>query len=106
MGLPGWYKLKDRSPKHLLVRALRPGPPDCIVKREKQRFSFPFGYWLKQDLRMQMEDFFRNCDTGRDAEFFNPSALWDVWRQFLAGRTGWSRPRSLYVLNQWCCQPL
>jgi len=25
-----------------------------------------------------------------------------VWHDFLAGRTSWSRPWSLYVLNEWC----
>ena len=24
-----------------------------------------------------------------------------VWRQFLRGRTGWARPWSLFVLNEW-----
>jgi hypothetical protein len=25
-----------------------------------------------------------------------------VWNDFLARRTTWSRPWSLYVLNEWC----
>jgi hypothetical protein len=25
-----------------------------------------------------------------------------VWKDFLAGKTSWSRPWSLYVLNEWC----
>jgi hypothetical protein len=25
-----------------------------------------------------------------------------VWAAFLAGKTSWSRPWSLYVLNEWC----
>jgi hypothetical protein len=25
----------------------------------------------------------------------------DVWKEFQAGRTTWSRPWSLYVLNEW-----
>jgi hypothetical protein len=25
-----------------------------------------------------------------------------VWDNFMAGRTTWSRPWSLYVLNEWC----
>jgi hypothetical protein len=25
-----------------------------------------------------------------------------VWDDFLAGKTSWSRPWSLYVLNEWC----
>jgi hypothetical protein len=25
-----------------------------------------------------------------------------VWDKFLRGQTSWSRPWSLYVLNEWC----
>jgi hypothetical protein len=25
-----------------------------------------------------------------------------VWQDFIAGKTSWSRPWSLYVLNEWC----
>jgi hypothetical protein len=28
-------------------------------------------------------------------------AVQAVWRGFLMGRTGWSRPWSLFVLNEW-----
>jgi hypothetical protein len=26
----------------------------------------------------------------------------EVWGEFLDGKTSWSRPWSLYVLNEWC----
>jgi hypothetical protein len=25
-----------------------------------------------------------------------------VWSAFLAGKTSWSRPWSIYALNEWC----
>jgi hypothetical protein len=31
----------------------------------------------------------------------DPVEVWAVWRDFLTGRTGWSRPWALYVLNEW-----
>jgi hypothetical protein len=30
----------------------------------------------------------------------------DTWKDFLGGRTSWSRPWSLYVLNEWAKQHL
>jgi len=29
-----------------------------------------------------------------------------VWNRFLAGKTSWSRPWSLFVLAKWCDQNL
>jgi hypothetical protein len=36
------------------------------------------------------------------AAHLKPDALTTVWNDFLGGKTSWSRPWSLYVLNEWC----
>jgi len=35
------------------------------------------------------------------AAMLDAKAVQSVWRDFLAGRTGWARPWSLFVLNEW-----
>jgi len=47
-----------------------------------------------------------------EASFANPAAalaphlclagVREVWTAFLGGKTSWSRPWSIYVLNEWC----
>ncbi|MGC1933653.1 MAG: hypothetical protein WA681_01440, partial [Candidatus Acidiferrales bacterium] len=41
-----------------------------------------------------------NCDPAL-ASSIDALAVRNVWREFLAGRTSWSRPWSLFVLNEW-----
>jgi hypothetical protein len=38
--------------------------------------------------------------------YLRPGGVQAVWADFLAGKTTWSRPWSLYVLNEWCRQHL
>jgi hypothetical protein len=35
------------------------------------------------------------------AELLDTSMVQSIWRSFLLERTGWARPWSLYVLNEW-----
>jgi hypothetical protein len=36
------------------------------------------------------------------APFWKADGARRVWKDFLEGRTTWSRPWSLFVLNEWC----
>jgi hypothetical protein len=70
------------------------------VRRPKRGFTFPFELWLKKEMRQDMEDVLldpsANLLAGIDRKF-----VATVWKDFLAGKTTWSRPWSLYVLKQW-----
>jgi hypothetical protein len=33
--------------------------------------------------------------------YLNPRAVRGAWQNFVIGQTNWSRPWSLYVLNEW-----
>jgi hypothetical protein len=33
--------------------------------------------------------------------YMNPRAVRGAWQNFVIGQTNWSRPWSLYVLNEW-----
>jgi asparagine synthase (glutamine-hydrolysing) len=102
LALPGSWKLQPGSPKPLLVKALGGQLPEKIIHRPKCGFALPFEHWLRDALRPAMEQTLRNIPDGGLGPFLSGSAIWKVWEEFLAGRTSWSRPWSLYVLQRWC----
>ena len=64
----------------------------------------PFEHWLRDALRPAIEDTFRRIEDGPLREIINASAVRQVWQDFLQGKTSWSRPWALYVLECWCEQ--
>jgi asparagine synthase (glutamine-hydrolysing) len=100
--LPGAWKLGKHTPKRLLVGALNGDLPDEIVHRRKRGFTLPFEHWLKEELRAEVELVLRRISSGPLATLLDPLAVEKVWRDFLQGRTSWSRPWSLYILQCWC----
>lgn len=106
LALPGSWKLDSRTPKPLLVKALRGQLPNKIVHRQKQGFTLPFEHWLRDDLRSMVEESLRKIGNGPLSMLIDQKAVLAVWEDFLVGRTSWSRPWSLYVLQRWCQQHL
>ncbi|MGB7600063.1 MAG: asparagine synthase (glutamine-hydrolyzing) [Candidatus Sulfotelmatobacter sp.] len=106
LALPGSWKLDKRTPKPLLVHALRGELPDEIIHRPKRGFTMPFEHWLRDALRPVMEESLRKIGDGVLGTLINERGACLVREEFLAGRTSWSRPWSLYVLQQWCQQHL
>jgi asparagine synthase (glutamine-hydrolysing) len=102
LALPGNWKMDSRTPKPLLVAALRGELPDEIVHRRKRGFTLPFEHWLCDELRAEVESTLRRIADGPLATLLNVHAVDRVWDDFLQGRTSWSRPWSLYVLQRWC----
>lgn len=96
----GDEKLKGDSPKDLLLRSLRVTLPEEVVNRPKKGFTLPFERWLRSEMRGRIEQALRDqsmCWTGLKSRA--PSS---VLQRFLKGGTSWSRPWSLFVLQQWC----
>ncbi len=106
LALPGSWKLDSRTPKPLLVQALRGELPDQVVHRPKRGFTLPFEHWLRDALRPVMEESLRKIGDGPLGTLISKTAVHNVWEDFLEGRTSWSRPWSLYVLQSWCQQNL
>jgi asparagine synthase (glutamine-hydrolysing) len=106
MQIPGSWKREAGTPKPLLVHALNGALPDSIVHRKKRGFTLPFEHWMKDSLRSEMERSCQSMAEGPLQNAINPSAAKQVWQDFLHGRTSWSRPWSLFVLQQWCVQNL
>ncbi len=106
LALPGSWKMNANVPKPLLVGALRGELPDKIVHRPKRGFTLPFEHWLQGALRPVLEETLRRIGDGPLSSMISSPAAVAVWQDFLAGRTSWSRPWSLYVLQCWCEQQL
>ncbi len=102
LALPGSRKLGGRVPKPLLVRAVGDGLPEKIVRRRKRGFTLPFEHWMRDELRPLMENALHNIPDGPLGTLLNTAAIRNVWNDFLGGRTSWSRPWSLFVLQRWC----
>ena len=106
LALPGAWKLDSRTPKPLLVHALHGKLPDEIVHRPKRGFTMPFEHWLRDTLHPNVEESLHKIGEGALSSVIREAAARRVWEDFLAGRTSWSRPWSLYVLQRWCQQHL
>ncbi len=102
--IPGAEKIKGRLPKNLLLSSLGVELPIEIVKRPKRGFTLPFEKWLRREMRSAVEDVLMG-DDHRVAPL-NREAVQQTWKHFLAGKTSWSRPWSLFVLQRWCEQNL
>lgn len=100
--MPGAWKVSRQTPKPLLVGALAGSLPEEIVHRRKRGFTFPFELWLRDELRDEVEESLRSVGRGPLAGALNLERVGKVWQDFLARRTSWSRPWSLYVLQRWC----
>ena len=102
LALPGAWKLSSQQPKPLLVNALRGELPKEIVDRRKRGFTLPFEHWLRDEMRQEVETTLTRVKDGPLATVLNVDCVNNIWKEFLAGRTSWSRPWSLYVLQRWC----
>jgi asparagine synthase (glutamine-hydrolysing) len=100
--LPGSWKLSSGIPKPLLVRATGGLLPDTVVRRAKRGFTLPFEHWLRDEMRPELEKTLGTAPCGPLADILRPDAIRNVWNRFLAGKTSWSRPWALYVLQRWC----
>jgi len=100
LGFPGAAKQRKGMRKALLAEALGHLLPREIVEQQKKTFTLPWDGWLRGELRERVEAGLSNCDA-KLAAVVDASAVRNVWRDFLAGRTSWSRPWSLFVLNEW-----
>src|SRR5467141_3121549 len=99
--LPDAARRQPGVQKALLVQALGDLLPQEILTQRKRTFTLPWEAWLRGPLRARME---ASCANPAAAltPYLRPGGARSVWTDFLAGKTTWSRPWSLYVLNEWC----
>ena len=98
--LPKGVKYTRHVPKSLLVEALSDLLPDEVVGQSKRTFTLPWDVWLRGPLGVRLSQDLSNL-TPPLRKYMNPRAVRGAWQNFVIGHTNWSRPWSLFVLNEW-----
>jgi asparagine synthase (glutamine-hydrolysing) len=101
--LPRNTKYTADVPKSLLVEALSDLLPDEVVGQSKRTFTLPWDVWLRGSLGVRISQELSNL-TPPLRQYLNPRAVRGAWQNFVIGQTNWSRPWSLFVLNEWVRQ--
>jgi asparagine synthase (glutamine-hydrolysing) len=99
--LPDEARYRQGTQKALLVEAIGDLLPPEILAQSKRTFTLPWDQWLRGPLRARVERSFGDLSPVL-AACLRREGVREVWNAFLAGKTSWSRPWSLYVLNEWC----
>lgn len=99
---PDAAKQRAGAYKPLLVDALDGLLPEEVSARPKRGFTFPWATWMRGPLAPRVEAGLRDLAPPL-AEHLHRAAAADTWRPFIHGRagSGWLRPWSLFVLNEW-----
>lgn len=100
LSLPESVKAHSKQPKNLLIEALADILPVQALSQRKRTFTFPWQNWLRGALKKRVASGLADWSPSLEPEL-GASFASGVWRDFLNGRTTWSRPWSLYVLNEW-----
>ena len=100
MGLPQEVKMSKGMPKALLVAALKDLLPAEVANQKKRGFTFPWAAWLRGPLKDQIQRGLSELSPAL-REILNFKKANSIWQDYLNGKTTWSRPWSLYVLNEW-----
>jgi asparagine synthase (glutamine-hydrolysing) len=98
--LPKGVKSMPGVPKALLVESLTDVLPANVIGQEKRTFTLPWEVWLRGPLGARLSQDLASL-TPELQQYINPRAVRGAWQNFVIGKTNWSRPWSLYVLNEW-----
>ena len=99
--LPEGARRRDGTSKALLVTAIGDLLPQEALAQKKRTFTLPWEDWLRGGLRKRLETSFAEVAPGL-APYLRADGVREVWGAFLEGKTSWSRPWSIYVVNEWC----
>jgi len=99
--LPDSARVQPHQKKALLLKALDGILPAEILHQKKRTFTLPWEEWLRTSLKPKLEKSFSDLAPAL-APHLHAAGVRGVWDNFLHGQTTWSRPWSLYVLNEWC----
>jgi asparagine synthase (glutamine-hydrolysing) len=94
------YKFKKGSPKHLFVDAMGDLLPAEIVNRSKKGFTFPWDYWLRNELKNYCEGALNSLSQ---RGLFKPEGIKFLWESFLNKKQAltWLHIWGLVVLEKW-----
>jgi len=98
--LPSNMKIKQGTPKPLLINSLTRKLPEFIVRRKKMGFTLPFEVWMRGEMRREIESVLLTRSE-KLPDFISQDGVKKIWSNFLGKHCSWSRPWSLYVLKKW-----
>ncbi|HEU0370005.1 MAG TPA: asparagine synthase-related protein, partial [Candidatus Acidoferrum sp.] len=99
--LPDAARRRNGIAKALLIESVGDLLPQEILAQRKRTFTLPWEQWLRGPLRKKMEASFADIAPALAAHV-HQDGVREVWNTFLAGKTSWSRPWSIYAVNEWC----
>jgi asparagine synthase (glutamine-hydrolysing) len=100
LSLPEAIKSDPTRPKRLLIEAMGDLLPKEIATQKKRTFTFPWENWLRGKLGDRVSAGLQDWSPALKSQFDGRFAM-SAFKDFQRGRTTWSRPWSLYVLNEW-----
>ena len=99
--LPPHMRLRWRSPKYILKRAMRGHLPKEILTRRKQGFAVPVARWLREDLAPALRDELAPDKVRREG-FFDPAFVDGLVGDHLSGRRDRRKALwTLFVFERW-----
>jgi asparagine synthase (glutamine-hydrolysing) len=98
--LPDAARRREGAQKALLVQALGSLLPAEITAQRKRTFTLPWDQWMRGPLKVRVEESFAHISP-QLAPLLKSEGVRSVWQAFLAGKTSWSRPWTLFALNEW-----
>jgi asparagine synthase (glutamine-hydrolysing) len=99
--LPDAARQRPGVQKALLADGIGDVLPKQVLAQRKRTFTLPWKEWLRGPLRARVERSFGELSPAL-APHVHATGVKSVWQDFMAGKTSWSRPWSIYVLNEWC----
>jgi asparagine synthase (glutamine-hydrolysing) len=78
-------KLRGRTSKYVLRKAMKDLVPDSIIQRRKAGFGAPIRTWLRRDLREMVDDLL-GPDRIKARGYFDPAAIQSLIRDDREGR--------------------
>jgi asparagine synthase (glutamine-hydrolysing) len=99
--LPDTARQRAGTQKALLVEALGGLLPSEVLGQRKKTFTLPWEEWLRGPLRPRLEASFADMAPALASQL-HAEGVRSVWSAFMDGKTSWSRPWTLYALNEWC----
>ena len=97
-GLPD--AAKRGAKKQLLREAMGELLPKEVAEQTKRTFTFPWERWLQEGLGRRVREGVETLAPALEAAL-DRNEVRGVWKEFEKGKTSWSRPWSLFVLNEW-----
>ncbi|WP_038283075.1 asparagine synthase (glutamine-hydrolyzing) [Pacificimonas flava] len=95
LAMPADVKLRGRTGKYPVRRAVEPWLPPGILDRRKQGFQIPMARWFGGDFGAQVEEIWRESGIAQSG-FLNPRAVDTLFAEHRSGRR--DHGRFLYAL--------